>query len=204
MKTLMIVDDHPIVLEGLAHVLGTAGYNVIKTTSAVQALQIVRGPETVDMYVIDLCLHEGTDGLDLLHDLRACGFDRPAVIYTMHEELWCIAQLVETDVEGIVLKGEEISELTDAVRIVSDGGRYRSPVFAERYDTVMHTRGILSAKDIEVLRRMSRGETSREIAAYMKLVEKTIEYHRSNILKKLGCRNMTEAISKAMRLGIIT
>lgn len=203
-KTLLVVDDHPIVLEGLSHVLTAEGYRVIKATSTDQAVMLVRHACNIDLLLIDLSISEGADGLAMLSSLRNEGFRQPAVIYTMHEELWNISQLIDSDAEGIVLKGEGIDELLKAVEVVAGGGTYRSPVFIERYNAVRQTRGILSSKDIEVLRRISKGESIREIASAMFLGEKAIEYHRSNILKKLGSKNMTEAISRAMRLGIIT
>ncbi|MBD5298792.1 MAG: response regulator transcription factor [Bacteroides sp.] len=203
MKTLMIVDDHPVLLVGLSHVLQEAGYNILKATSEQQAEALVRNIKSIDMFVVDLTLETGYDGLRMVERFRKEGITIPAIIYTMHEELWNISALMESGVEGVVLKGDNVEELLQAVKIVSEGGRYRSPAFAGLYDAVKSSKGILTEKDIEVLRRLSDGESTREIAVALRLGEKAVEYHRSNILRKLGSKNMTEATRIAMRLGII-
>ncbi|MDE6122923.1 MAG: response regulator, partial [Duncaniella dubosii] len=94
MKTLLVVDDHPIVLEGIESVLSRQGYKILKATSASEAMTIAGHVEGIDMFVIDLSLSDNTDGLTLAETLREKGIDRPVVIYTMHEELWNISLLM--------------------------------------------------------------------------------------------------------------
>lgn len=203
MKTLLVVDDHPIVLEGLHSVLTRKGFKVIKASSAEIAISLAEHVDSIDMFVIDLSLTKGNDGLQLISDIRALGVRKPTIIYTMHEELWNIAQLIKTDVEGIVLKGDNIAELLLAIDTVSNGSTYRSESFDRKRQETMMTNGLLSSIDIEVLRRIADGTGSKEIASEMNISEKTVEYHRSNILKKLCCKTMTEATKRAISLGLI-
>lgn len=203
MKKLLVVDDHPIVLEGIHSVLARKGFKVLKASTAPQALSLAEHVGNIDIFVIDLSLVEGIDGLALIDELRAHGHDRPVVVYTMHEELWNISALMKADVQGIVLKGDNINELVHAIQIVAEGGVYRSATFDEKRREVMQTNGILSTKDVEVLRRLSDGAGNREIARAMDISEKAVEYHRSNILKKLCSRTMLEATRRAISLGII-
>lgn len=203
MKTLLVVDDHPIVLEGIQSVLSKNGFKVLKATTASQALALAEQVANIDMYVVDLSLVEGTDGLDLVETLRERGLYKPTVIYTMHEELWNISILMKADVEGIVLKGDNINELLFAIKSVADGERYVSAAFDEKRREALNTNGILSSKDIEILRRLSSGEGNKEIAADMQISEKTVEYHRANILRKLCAKTMLEATKRAIALGII-
>lgn len=203
MKTLLVVDDHPIVLEGIQSVLSKNGFKVLKASTASQALALAGQVAGIDMYVVDLSLVEGTDGLDLVEKLRERGLYKPTVIYTMHEELWNISILMKADVEGIVLKGDNINELLYGIKSVADGERYMSAAFDEKRREALNTNGILSSKDIEILRRLSSGEGNKEIAADMQISEKTVEYHRSNILRKLCAKTMLEATKRAIALGII-
>ncbi|MDE5643865.1 MAG: response regulator transcription factor [Muribaculaceae bacterium] len=204
MKTVLAIDDHPIVLEGLKSVLSERKYKVEKADSAQAAMEICKARPDIDLVVCDLSLKEGTDGLDLIKAMRESGFIKPTIVYTMHEELWNIASLLKADVEGIVLKGDDVSELVFAIDRVAQGKTYRSAAFDERRTEALNTDGILSSIDIEVLRRLSKGEHNRDISAAMCLSEKSIEYHRSNILKKLCAKTMAEATRRAIRLGIIT
>ncbi len=201
---LLIVDDHPVVLEGLSNVLQREGYEVLRSTSAYGALEITEENQDIDIFVIDLSLKEGTDGLLLISDLKQKLGNRPAIVYTMHEEMWNISLIENSKIEGIVLKGESISEMIDAIRVVGSGGQYRSPAFSERLDAVRNVKGILSERDICVLKEISSGLNTRAIADTLCITEKGVEYHRRNILKKLGSNNMTHAISQAIKLGIIS
>lgn len=204
MKYILVVDDHPIVLEGIQSVLSRKGFKILKATTADQAMHIVENAEHLDMVVADLSLKEGTDGLDLIERIRNAGIQKPTIIYTMHEELWNIATLMRAEVDGIVLKGDNIHELILAIEKVAEGGTYMSQAFSKCRQEVMKTSGILSAKDIEVMRRLSKGENNKEIAKFMEISEKTVEYHRGNILRKLCAKTMFEATKRAIQLGIIS
>lgn len=204
MKKILIVDDHPAVLEGLAHVFSKAGYAVVKAKTPEEALSLSASHPGLHVLVVDLTLKEDADGLLLIRKLRKSGVKTPAVVYTMHEELWNISLLLESDVEGIVLKGESIDELLEAVKTVGNGGRYISPVFKERLDILKSSSGMLSTKDINIINLIGKGESTPEIADKMCMSAKAVEYHRSNIMKKLDAKNMTQAICNAVKLGIIS
>ncbi|MBD5263153.1 MAG: response regulator transcription factor [Bacteroides sp.] len=203
-KKLLVVDDHPVVLEGLESVLSGQGYDVLKAGSEKEALAEAEANDDIEILVVDLTLKKGADGLDLIKKIRVSKPRVPAVVYTMHEEMWNISTLMDSEVEGIVLKGEKIDELLEAVRLVGKGAIYRSPEFRERFDSVRKARGILSQTDMDVLRLISEGLPTGKISKKVNLTEKAVEYHRSNIIKKLGAKNMTEAIRNAVKLGIIS
>jgi hypothetical protein len=204
MKTLLVVDDHPIVLEGIQSVLSRHGYKVVKATTPQQALSLAENLPQIDIFVIDLSLNEGFDGLELIREIREKGIQKPAIVYTMHEELWNISTIMKADVEGIVLKGDNVNELLLAVEEVADGHRYISRSFEKRRSEVLNTKGILSEKDIEVIRRIAAGESTKDISRAMFLSEKAVEYHWGNILRKLCAKTISEATTRAIRLGIVT
>lgn len=204
MKRILIVDDHPAVVEGLSHLFSRKGYSVVEASSTKEAMQKAAQYMPIDVMIVDLTLHEDGDGLSMVKKLRRTGIRVPVVIYTMHEELWNISLLINSEVEGIVLKGEKIGELLEAVNTVADGGTFRSPVFLKRLEIMESGTGILSQKDIEILNLISNGINTAEISERVCLTPKAVEYHRSNIIKKLGAKNMTESIKNAVKLGIIS
>ncbi len=203
MKTLLIIDDHPIVLEGISGMLSPSGYKVIKANSAAQAMVLASKADYIDIVVCDLQLDGSTDGLTLIEHLRTLGLRKPTIVYTMHDELWNIQRLSKAHLDGIVLKGDNVIELVQAIELVANGEKYYSPAFDRRRMEVLQTNGILSSKAIEILRRISDGESNHDISEALGIGEKAIEYHRSNILKKLCSKTMSEAIKRAMQLGII-
>ena len=201
---LLIVDDHPVVLEGLSNVMRREGYDVLVSVDAANALRMAESNPDIGIFIVDLSLKKDTDGLTLISELKSLSGGCPCIVYTMHGESWNLRMLFEAGVEGIVLKGESISELIEAVKVVENGGVYRSLEFSERYDAVSNAQGIMSKRELNVLRLIGDGASTKEIADNMCLSEKAVEYHRSNILKKLGSNNMAQAISQAVRLGILT
>lgn len=203
MNTILAVDDHPIVLEGLKKFLEKSGYNVLTASTPREAVNLATNVPAINIYVIDMALQEPADGLTLAKTLREKNIHRPTVIYTMHEELWNIRAMEMADVEGIVLKGEDLTELLQAIRMVEKGKTYRSSHFNNRYSSVMKSEGILSTLDTKVLTLLSAGNSSKEIAKELFISEKAVEYHRSNILRKLNSRTMNEAVIRAMHLGIL-
>lgn len=203
MKTILVVNDHPIVLEGLHKVLAGRGFKVVKAKTATEALSMCASVDTIRVFLVDLSLKGELNGLQLVEELRRRGYGQPVVMYTIQDQLSHILMLADSKVEGIVLNGDNLQELTLAVRQVDNGGIYRSEGFEEKLAEAQRISRLLSNKDLEVLRRLTNGQSNREIAATMGLSEKTVEYHRSNILKKLGARSMFEATRLAMSLGII-
>lgn len=203
MKTLLVVDDHPIVLEGIQSVLTERGFKIIKSASADIAMMAIEHVGGIDIVVCDLQLGGDIDGLSLIEKMRDKGYDKSAIVYTMHDELWNMPRLLNADLDGVVLKGDSIMELVSAIETVAAGGRYYSPTFTKRRTETLQIGGILSSRTVEVLQRIANGESTREIADRMYLTDKAIEYHRGAILKKLNCKNMTGAIRRAIDLGII-
>ena len=124
-KKLLVVDDNPVVLEGLFVVLSAEGYEVLKAGSVEEAESVVAANEDIGLLVVDLTLKKDADGLDLIRSIRSNRPGVPAVVYTMHEEMWNISTLMDANVEGVVLKGEKIDELIEAVRLVGKGAIYR-------------------------------------------------------------------------------
>lgn len=204
MKKLLIVDDHPVVLEGLAHVFETEGYEVLKADTIEEAMSIAKSGIKLSAMVVDLTVSDDADGISFIRNLRKKGITTPAIVYTMHEELWNIALLMESKVEGIVLKGERINELIEAVKEVENGGFYRSPVFSQRLSSLKISSENLTPKDVEILNLISNGVSTTDISKKMSISQKTIEYHRSSIIKKLDSKNMTQAIRNAVKLGILS
>ena len=117
MNTILAVDDHPIVLEGLKKFLQKNGYNVLTASTPKEAVNLATNVPAINAYVIDMALNEPADGLTLAKTLQEKDIRRPTVIYTMHEELWNIRAMEMADVEGIVLKGEDLDELLQAIRM---------------------------------------------------------------------------------------
>ena len=203
-KKILVVDDHEIVLQGISKMLGDGGYDVVKSTNANQALTLLAHVDDICLLMCDLSLPTVARGMELIGEARRINPQLPVIVFTMHEELWTIKALMDMGIDGIVLKGDHPKELLCAVSSVLGGEKYFSEKFCKLRNEVMVSNGILSKKEIDILTDISSGLKNREIAEKNNICEKTIEYHRGSILRKLGVKTTVEAIRHACEMGLLT
>ncbi len=197
---MLVVDDHPIVREGIKALLASVIpvghiYEAADGEEAMQIVQTVRiGIAVIDLEIPDI------SGFQLIERMRQRPFPPRIVVYTMHEEPWVVARLQETEVDAIVLKGDNPREIVTAVESVKARLRYYSPRFAS---LVENSAPLLTLRESEVLSLLAAGHTSHEVADRLFVSENTIEYHRKQILRRLGARNNVQAIAIAMQKGLM-
>lgn len=199
MKRVLAVDRHPIVLEGIRAVLSAGGFEVLTATTPRQALMLASRSMGVAFVVTGVSVSAASDGIALLRELRL-----PAVIFAGTGAAWSVGEISALEcVRGGVLKDDDAGELLSAVHAVADGLRYFSASFDRMRREASLAAGALSAKDVDILSRLSAGEVNRDIAAALHVSEKTIEYHRARILRRLSAATMPEAVRRAVALGVI-
>ncbi len=197
---ILVVDDHPIVREGIKALLASAcpAAHVLAAADGSEAMQTVKTVR-VDTVIVDLEI-PGMDGFLLIEHLAERPFPPRIVVYTMHEEPWTVARLQETKVDAIVLKGDNPMEIVTAVESANVG----IPYYSQRYASLVEQSApMLTAREAEVLALLSRGYSSRQVADRLFVSENTIEYHRKQILRRLGARNNVHAVAIAMQRGLM-
>lgn len=196
---ILVVDDHPIVRKGIAALLcHTTTATIAEASCAAEAIDISR-KQSVDIAVIDLELPDA-NGLQLITRLRCTMPKMRFVVYTMHEEPWIIDELQDANVDAIVLKGDDPYELQMAVESVKIGIGYYSSRFKKCADNAP---GRLTEREKEVLQMMCDGMSSKLIAEKMCVSENTVEYHRKQILRRIGAKNNVQAVSIALKEGLL-
>ena len=197
---ILIVDDHPIVREGIKALLASASptARILEAADGSEAMQMVKIVR-IGIVIVDLEI-PGIDGFQLIEDLAHRPFPPRIVVYTMHEEPWTIARLQETKVDAIVLKGDNPMEIITAVESANAGLLY----YSQRYASLIEKSApMLTAREAEVLSLLSSGYSSRQVADLLFVSENTIEYHRKQILRRLGARNNVHAVAIAMQRGLM-
>ena len=198
--SILIVDDHPIVREGIRTLLTSAipHINIYEATEGQEALQHVKAKKT-DIVIVDLEI-PGIDGFQLIETIAVRPFAPRIIVYTMHEEPWTIVKLQQSKVNAIVLKGDNPTEIITAVESV----KARLPYYSQRYASLIElNQPALTQREVEVLILLSKGFSSHQIADTLFVSENTIEYHRKQILRRLEARNNVHAITIALQKGII-
>ena len=208
--SILVVDDHAIVREGLKRILEStpSGWCVAEAGTGTEALELLR-QAPFDLAVIDISM-PGINGLELLRRVR-WEFPRLRVLMlSMHAEEQYAMRAFKAGASGYVTKDSASRELAAAVRKVATGGIYVSPGMAER--VVLQLNGTqeparltqLSDRELDVLRRLVAGHRPTEIAKALHLSVKTVSTHKSRILERLQLPNLAALIRYGIEQGLDT
>lgn len=204
---ILLADDHPIVREGLAAVLGTQpDFEIVgQANDGAEAVRLAAdlGP---DIVLLDIAMPE-LDGVQALRAMRAENKDLRALIFTASETDDRIVGAVQAGAQGYLLKGAPREELFHAIRVIARGGSLLSPVVAARLLERIANPGAsereqLTEREREVLQLLAQGLPNKVIAARLGIRERTAKFHVSTIMAKLGATNRLEAVRLAVQQGL--
>ncbi len=205
---IIIADDHELFRNGLAELLRKHDEITITESVAdgVELMKLANFQCDADIVLLDITM-PNMDGFQVLKELKALNSNLKPIVISMHNDGNYIAKCAKMGAYGYLLKNTDESELILAIRSVSKGKKYFSAEISEKMINFMSTQSIsenvLSNKETEVLRLISKGLTTKEIAAQLFVSSRTIETHRANILKKLEVKNTAELIKKATKINLI-
>lgn len=203
---IVIVDDHPVVRQGLAQLVNQEEDLEVcgQAEDAHQAMQAIKelGPE---MVVVDISL-KGTSGMDLIKDIKVQYPDLPVLTLSMHDEAVYAERALRAGARGYIMKHEATERVVTAIRRVLSGDVYVSDRMAAKMVSKL-ARGTtgssspldcLSDRELEVFRLIGEGHGTRRVAEKLHLSVKTIETYRAHIKEKLGLRDANELFRSAI------
>lgn len=209
MISVLIVDDHDIVREGLRQIVSETPDIVVGSEARTAAEAVERVKERRwDVVVLDLNLPDRS-GLEILAQLRAIAPDMPVLILSMHEQLSYASRALTAGALGYVNKSNARAHLVTAIRKVARGERFLTPELAEglAFARLQPAGGavhlILSAREFQVLCLVAEGRPPREIATELSVSVKTVATHRARLLTKMGLRNNAELVQYAIAHGLL-
>jgi DNA-binding NarL/FixJ family response regulator len=204
---VLVADDHPMLREGLTAVLGTQpDFEVIG--EAADGSEVVQLAETLRPDVILLDLEMPTvDGVAALEGLRDAGSEARTIVFTAYDTDERILRSLRAGARGYLLKGASRAEIFDAIRTVHSGGSLLGPAVTSRLldhiEQGDERPDGLTPRELEVLTLLARGLKNAEIASELFISERTVKFHVSSILAKLGAETRTEAVRIAARRGLV-
>ena len=206
MIRVMLVDDHPIVLSGLAALVQSDdGLDLLATARSVaEASAVVEIP---DVALVDLDLPDG-DGITLGASLKARWPAVRVVVLTMHADDQAVMRSLGSGLDGYLLKDADPEDILAAIHTVSRGtmvlGRGTTAAVVAAAATAPRTDGLarLNARELEILELMVQGLTTSQVAARLFLAPKTIRNRVSDLVGKLGVASREDAIEVAKASGI--
>lgn len=208
---VVVVDDQTLVRQGIRGLLELAdGVRVTgEAADGAEALELLER-EAADVVLLDIRM-PGMDGIATLDEMSRRGIAVPALVLTTFDDAELVLGAVRSGARGYLLKDVTLEQLADAVRTIAAGGTLLQPALTERLAAARipdpHASGIpidrLTSRETEVLRLVAGGYSNREIAQLLHLAEGTVKNHVSNVLVKLGARDRTQAVLRALNAGIL-
>jgi len=206
MIRIVVVDDHPVVREGLVasleddpefRVVGSAG-------SAEDAVPLIT-TQHPDVILLDLEL-PGVNGLEAIPALAAAHPASRILILTAYDTDERVLGAIRAGAKGYLLKGASLEEIARAIRSVHAGESYLEPRIATKVLAELGPRrrpAALSHREREVLRLVAGGRSNKQIARELGITERTVKFHVTSILNKLGAENRAQAVAVAARRGLL-
>jgi two-component system, NarL family, response regulator len=199
---LVVVDDHAIIRRGLYAVFGThRNVQVVGDAATLaEAVKVCRATQP-DVVLIDLRLRNES-GVDVIRALAADGQTCRTVVFTSFGSHQYIHDAIAAGAMGFVLKHADPSELAAAVQAAHAGQRFLSPEAERTLNDYMH-HAPLSPRETDVLRLLIPGHRNHFIARVLGIAEETVKIHVKRILIKLGVKDRTEAVARAIQRGLV-
>lgn len=195
---LMIVDDHPLVRDGLRarldsvpdiEVVGEAG-------DATEALAVLENCEPT-IVLMDIGMKD-MNGIDLTAKILQRVPQMLVLMLSMHDNIEYAQRALQIGARGYVLKDAPSSEILNALRTVAAGGTFISATMAQRMFRTPPPRNLLSTRELDILAYLALGQSSKQIARALLLSTRTVESHRQNIRRKLDLAGQAELIKYAV------
>ncbi|QOR71953.1 response regulator transcription factor [Ruania alkalisoli] len=213
MTRVVVVDDQALVRQGIRTLLTIAEVDVVGEADDGERAVVVVAETAPDVVLLDLRM-PGRDGIWVLEQLQERGLDVPVLVLTTFDDDALVLQALGAGARGYLLKDVTVDQLTRAVRTLADGGTLVSPSLTDRLLRAIRSGPVpggarsavledLTPREQEVLRLVAEGHSNRQIAQTLHLAEGTVKNHVSTVLVKLGARDRTNAVLRALHHGLL-
>lgn len=206
MIRIMVVDDHPVVREGLvASLEDDPEFQVVGAAGSVEDALPLVAAQRPDLVLLDLEL-PGTSGLEAIPAFAAASPASRILILTAYDTDERVLGAIRAGARGYLLKGASLDEIARAIRTVHAGDSYLQPRIATKVLSQLGPRtrpAALSPRERDVLRRVAGGQSNKQIAHALGITERTVKFHVTSILNKLGAENRAQAVALAAQRGLL-
>lgn len=198
---VLVVEDHPIVVEGLRSLLAGRGHEVVATTSSVASAIALLGSTKADVCSCDVKLADGS-GLEVVRAAHDRGI--PALVFSREDGPMYVREALRAGAVGYALKTESLDGIVHAIESVARRDAYFSSAaqsaIGHRAPSI-ETKGV-TRREVEVLQGVAGGLTTKEIALRLQISPRTVETHRERLMSKLGVNNAAGLTRMALAMGV--
>ncbi len=205
MIRVAIVDDHPIVTDGIAaNIHANPDIEVVATGATAHSAIAIARDEAPDVLILDIEL-AGHSGLDIIAAVRSASARTRIVIFSAYAGEERVATAFERGADSYVLKGTPSDELIAVIRAVAAGGTRIPPDVAAQLARAVRAprRERLTDREREILALLAEGLSNRAAAERLAIAERTVKFHVGEILARLGATNRAQAVAIAKARGIV-
>lgn len=195
--SILVADDHPMLLKGLTDELSDFGYNVLEgaLNGAVALATIIDHRPQLAILDIEMPLLTGFEVINKCHELDC---KTKFIVLTSHKEKVFVLKAKKLNISGYLLKDEPFSEVEKCIQTVLDGGEYFSKVFDAIFDNEISPQiqkiKFLSPSERTIVRLIAQGKTSKDIGEMLSISHRTVEKHRANVILKLELPKSQDAL----------
>lgn len=204
--TVFIIDDHQMLIDGIkALLLNESEFKIVgEALRSTEAIERIKKTD-VDVIISDINMPE-MNGLQLANAIRRVKPEQKILALSMYGDKAVITDMIDAGVKGYVLKNTGKQELITALKLIANGGTYFSGDVAKeinRVDDSIDKRYVLTPREREIVRYVAQGLSHTEIGDKICISPRTVDTHRTNIMRKLEVHSIAELIKIALQLKII-
>lgn len=212
-KKILIAEDHEMIRDGLSLIIESVPhYEIVGVTS--DGLETVAAVKSLkpDLVMMDLSMPK-MNGLEATREIKQLPFEVKVLVLTVHQDVEYVSEAFRIGADGYILKRSSKEELLSALESVFSGEQFVSPMIdyniEEQSDDLPSSEKLTTwqsttPRERQILKLIAEGYTNNEIADMLFISVKTVETHRSNLMKKIGAHNASELTAYAMRRGLVS
>lgn len=199
---IVIADDHPVVLGGISKALRDQGdFKIVgEASNGEEAVELCE-KHRPELALVDLSMPD-ISGLEAMRRIREISPETLLAVISMHNEVEYVRSVFQFGINGFIHKNEPLTEYPKILKTILDGKTYISPEVSHHMVSLLNVhkeeKSILSNREKEVLQYIALGMTSKEIGEKLTLSQRTIDTHRTNMMRKLGIQNKAGLIRYAL------
>lgn len=201
-KTAVIADDHAMLRNGIRQILEDIGNFEImaEAENGLQAISFARRYKPT-LLTLDIAMPLAK-GIEIYAEVRRWSPETRIIVYTGMTSVGLLGDLITSGVDGLFLKRSDPERMRDAIPLILNGSKVVAPEVLELLESTENP-NVLTTRERQILSQVASGATNREIADRLGVSHKTIDNHRTNIMRKLGVHSVAELLSYALREGLL-
>lgn len=200
--TVVIADDHAMLRNGVRQILEEIGnFEIVaEAKDGLQAISLARSHRPT-LFMLDIAMPQAK-GIEIYAEVRRWSPETKIVVFTGMTSVGLLGDLITSGVDGLFLKRSDPEKMRDAIPLILNGSKVIAPEVLELLEN-SESPDTLTTRERQILSLLASGATNREIADRLGVSHKTIDNHRTNIMRKLGVHSIAELLSYALREGLL-